>query len=574
MRTMRFMPIAALLVGVSAFAQPADEAHEAERERIKAELKVYNAEYAKYLLAHATGFEGSWVVEGSRTYRPGNGEAPVIDEVRGEFLISPYKGELRIKGEVQCANGKQWRGAGKVENGVLETKLTRTAAAGGDGEAQYRLKPDGSLEISWKGAVKRSGQTWPCTGRAKATPKLALSRQQLEAKLFTLNRALLEMDYPRSEPARYRSNSGKVEGRFTPHPEHAFEGVEAWLVGQLDAAQTSIDVCAFEFNLPRLANALQRAHERGVKVRVVYDNEDAEELAVEQLHEAGIAAHDDDGRSNLMHNKFIIIDGKRVWTGSTNLSKNALYLQDNNAILFESRSLAREYTTEFEEMFVENLFGAGSGNAEKARRRNTRWSNWVEEPQKLDDWLEIDDQTSVQVFFAPEDDAMARLVEAVKRAKKSIRFMAFAYTSQPLSDVMVEKINDPTHPVVVEGIFEGNHASWAEIKIGPLHAAGANVRFDANPRPLHHKVVIIDEEVVCTGSFNFSEGADTSNDENLLIIRSKSLAAAFTKEFKDLFAITDPNDPRIAVSGMPGSNGITSAIDGEEEEDPDAEEDE
>lgn len=567
MRTLRFTACSLaplILLGGVALAQPANDA---ERDRIRDELKVYEAEYAKYLLPHATGFEGSWVVEGSRTYRPGSNASPVIDDVAGEFLISLQGTELRVRGEVQCANGKVWRGAGAVENGVLKTRLTRTSAAGGDGDAEYKLKADGSLEINWKGAVKRSGKTYPCTGRARATPKFNLTRAQLEAKLFELNGAMLAISYPRPEPGSFQSSSRKVEARFTPQPEFDPHGVEAWIVKQMDAAETSIDVCVFEFNLPRLALALERAKERGVKVRVVYDNEDAEEEAVAHLHAVGIPAHDDDGRSNLMHNKFMVIDGKRVWTGSTNMSQNALYQQDNNAILFESRALAREYTAEFEEMFTNHDFGAGSGAAEKEKRKNTRWSNWVDDPSQLNDWLEIDDQTAVQVFFAPEDDAMARLVAEVKKAKKSIRFMAFAYTSIPLSDIMIEKMQG-SHPVTVEGIFEGNHASWAETKIGPLHAAGANVRFDGNPRPLHHKVVIIDDEVVCTGSFNFSEGADTSNDENLLIIRSKPLAAAFTKEFKALFSITDPSDPRIATSGMPGSGGLTSAVegDGDEEE--------
>jgi phosphatidylserine/phosphatidylglycerophosphate/cardiolipin synthase-like enzyme len=569
MRTVRFTLLAVAWVvvgGGSLRAQPSADDAAAERSRLREEIKLYEAEYAKHLHAGATGFEGTWLVEGSRTYRPGSG-APVIDEVKGEFTISLVEGgELRVRGEVVCANGKGWRGAGTVEGDVLKTELTKTAAAGGEGQAEYRIKSDGSLQVDWKGEVKRSGETWPCTGRAKAKPKLNLSQAQLEAKLFELNKALLALSYPRSEPPSFKSSSKKVEARFTPTPEYDPRGVEAWLIGLIDAAETSLDLCVFEFALPRVVNALERAKARGVEVRVVYDSRDEDEEAVAQLHASGIPAHDDDGRSNLMHNKFMVVDGKRVWTGSTNLSANALYWQDNNAILFESAALAREYTTEFEEMYVDHLFGGGSGNAEKARRRNTRWSGWTEDRTKLDDWVEVDAQTAVQVFFAPEDDAMARLVEEVRKAKKSIRFLAFAFTSKPLFEVLVERMKDPQSPVEVSGIFEANHVSWADIKVGPLHAAGATVRLDKNPRPLHHKVVIIDDQVVCTGSFNFSEGADSSNDENLVIIRSKPLAATFVKEFEALMAITDPNDPRIATAGMPGSGGITSAVEGEEPE--------
>ena len=52
---------------------------------------------------------------------------------------------------------------------------------------------------------------------------------------------------------------------------------------------------------------------------------------------------------------------------------------------------------------------------------------------------------------------------------------------------------------------------------------------------MHHKVFIIDNKTVITGSFNPTEGADTRNDENILIMHDKNIAQSFIKEFENLY---------------------------------------
>ena len=54
---------------------------------------------------------------------------------------------------------------------------------------------------------------------------------------------------------------------------------------------------------------------------------------------------------------------------------------------------------------------------------------------------------------------------------------------------------------------------------------------------MHHKVIIIDGEIVIFGSFNFSDSADRSNDENLLIIYNRAVAARFEEEFQRVFKL-------------------------------------
>jgi phosphatidylserine/phosphatidylglycerophosphate/cardiolipin synthase-like enzyme len=52
---------------------------------------------------------------------------------------------------------------------------------------------------------------------------------------------------------------------------------------------------------------------------------------------------------------------------------------------------------------------------------------------------------------------------------------------------------------------------------------------------MHHKVIVIDDETVITGSFNFSASADKSNDENVVILRNPDIARRFADEFQRVY---------------------------------------
>ncbi|HLV43595.1 MAG TPA: phospholipase D-like domain-containing protein, partial [Aggregatilineales bacterium] len=114
-----------------------------------------------------------------------------------------------------------------------------------------------------------------------------------------------------------------------------------WLIGE---AQHTVDIAMFELDLVNLAEALIAAHERGVQVRVVYDDEYTQDDGVIDLViEAGIPATPD-GRSAYQHNKFAVIDRHIVWTGSMNFTINDVYRNNNNVIVLVSPEVAQNYT--------------------------------------------------------------------------------------------------------------------------------------------------------------------------------------------------------------------------------------
>jgi len=68
------------------------------------------------------------------------------------------------------------------------------------------------------------------------------------------------------------------------------------------------------------------------------------------LKNAGVEIRTDN-RTNMMHNKFWVFDSEAVWTGSTNITDNGIFNQDNNVIYFRSKKLAGIFEAEIEEMW-------------------------------------------------------------------------------------------------------------------------------------------------------------------------------------------------------------------------------
>ena len=307
-------------------------------------------------------------------------------------------------------------------------------------------------------------------------------------------------------------------------PENYEGSIEEVIINKIDAAQKSIHIASFEFDLTPVADALIRAHERGVDVRWVTDDEHGIEAdeepghgQFEMLEDDGIEIKDDQ-RGALMHNKFWIFDREIVWTGSTNITENGIFKQDNNVIVVHSPALAEIYEREFDEMW-NGEFGPTSTST-------------------VDEQSVIVSGTQLQVLFSSEDDVAEHILPYLEAAQTSIRFLAFSFTHDAMGEAMR---NRSDAGVDVMGVFEKTGSSTEYSELGMMYCAGMAARRDENPSFLHHKVIVVDNRIVITGSLNFSDNANESNDENVLIVDNAEIAKLYTQEFDRIWALS--SDP-------------------------------
>jgi phosphatidylserine/phosphatidylglycerophosphate/cardiolipin synthase-like enzyme len=127
----------------------------------------------------------------------------------------------------------------------------------------------------------------------------------------------------------------------------------AHLIEVFDGANDSIHCAIYSFTLDSVAQSLARANDRSVEVKVIFEKQQAASnySRDEWLESNGVGVHRDTN-PGYMHNKFCIIDGKIVVTGSFNWSENADEQNDENLLIILSQALAQLYDAEFWEIWT------------------------------------------------------------------------------------------------------------------------------------------------------------------------------------------------------------------------------
>ena len=290
-------------------------------------------------------------------------------------------------------------------------------------------------------------------------------------------------------------DQGNVNVYFCPQDD-----CEQLLLQWLDSAQTSIHCALYEIDLPSVQQKLLEK-ETTVEVRVVTDND-----YLKQFNYPFVKAD----KSGLMHNKFCVIDGERVSTGSMNPTVNDAHKNNNNFLLITSSYIAQNYEQEFAELW-NGTFKTG---------------NLVKNPT-----IEIN-STILQTYFCPEDSCAAKVQKELAKAQESIDFMTFSFTHEKIANAILFRYLEG---VQVRGVFETRQNDEYSQYAVLLYNIGS-IRKDGNKNTMHHKVFIIDGKTVVTGSFNPTGGGDKRNDENLLIITDERIAQLFTQEFEKVYA--------------------------------------
>ncbi len=135
---------------------------------------------------------------------------------------------------------------------------------------------------------------------------------------------------------------------FTPH------GTAAKIAAAIDASNSSVDLANFSFTSGEIIDALQRAQQRGLKIRLIFDAQQFKFLSVMgEMATLGFDVRISDGRAprGVMHNKFGVFDGRLVETGSFNWTMNGELNNYENAAFLDAPDDVEDYAAYFERIW-------------------------------------------------------------------------------------------------------------------------------------------------------------------------------------------------------------------------------
>lgn len=309
------------------------------------------------------------------------------------------------------------------------------------------------------------------------------------------------------------------------------------LISRIGGAKYSIDVALYNLSGTagaNIANALLTAKSHGVSVRVIGEKDNQSTQPWSTLKNGGVSVIDDsydatNAGAGLMHNKFVVIDNRDtsldtddwVWTGSWNVTDPGSNDDLQNAIEIQDRSLANAYTAEFNEMWGSDT---DTPNATNSRFGVRKFDNTPH--------LFVVNGMPVECYFSPSDRTTSHIIGTISKARVSVDFCMLTLTRSDIASALIGRKNAglKVHGVVDNRTDQGS-------QFDTLAAHGVDVRLDVNSALLHHKYGVIDAEgtlmpqYVITGSHNWTGSAESSNNENTLIIQSSRVANLYLQEF-------------------------------------------
>jgi phosphatidylserine/phosphatidylglycerophosphate/cardiolipin synthase-like enzyme len=332
------------------------------------------------------------------------------------------------------------------------------------------------------------------------------------------------------------------------------QAIDDTLIQYINRAELSIDLAIYNINNTGLSNiteALNNAFSRGLDIRIVHDGSTAC-LGLETLNESipTIASPITD-EYGIMHNKFIIIDAEAenpnqpiVWTGSTNLTNDNVNLDANNVIIIQDKSLAIAYKLEFEEMWGSNAQTPDLSNSKFGFEKSDNT------PHKFNIGGNF-----VELYFSPSDQTNSYLIDAINSADEDLSIETMLITRSDIG-YAIQNANDRNVATNVITNAEVDNSTF----VNELLREELKVHFtydNISSGVLHNKFLIVDQSssisdpLVLTGSHNWSNAANNTNDENTLVIHNQTIANLYYQQFVYRFienegSFIEINDPPVA----------------------------
>jgi phosphatidylserine/phosphatidylglycerophosphate/cardiolipin synthase-like enzyme len=309
----------------------------------------------------------------------------------------------------------------------------------------------------------------------------------------------------------------------------AKDDLEQPIIDFIDGAKKRLEIAVQELEYVNIAKAIIRARKRKLLVKLVVEHDylRASKALTDPwkpggknepnrgIHSAILRASIDvkpDYNTKIFHQKFIVRDRASLLTGSTNFTPTGVHNNLNHLIIIHDEGVAKTYAREFREISRGHFGKHNEGH----------------DPAPPD--LKVGD-VPVRILFAPDHNPEMEIMKQMLKAKTRIDFAIFTFSESSGIDDTMLKLRKLKMPI--RGVFDARQGAQDWAAIPALKKAGVKL-WKVPPGngvgKLHHKLMVIDRQVIIAGSFNYSRPANLFNDENLIILGDLETTSAKTKK--------------------------------------------
>jgi phosphatidylserine/phosphatidylglycerophosphate/cardiolipin synthase-like enzyme len=357
--------------------------------------------------------------------------------------------------------------------------------------------------------------------------------------------------------------------RFLHQGGQTVEDIAGSLAAFLATARSDVAIAIYDFHVEHeppqvIARTLQSLRDRGVRVRIldhderevqreVPDNVPRPAAPPEYIDSLGLDVRPVTGFGTLMHHKYAVLDGERVWTGSMNWTEDSFTLQENCIVTLDSPAVAAAYLRDFDDLWNRPR------HLDKSGRFDCEWS----------DATFAGAPVRVRPFFCPgRGPELAALIGSrIACARERIMVCSPVLTSGPILGALADVVGRGTVPVT--GVVDRTQMQDVLRQWGGLPKASWKpeaFRFVASkagfsgkrsipwgPHTVHdflHAKLVVCDDWAFAGSYNHSRAGE-ENAENVLAIDGKACAdhvAAAIAEFAGRYEL-GPGDTWGAPAG-------------------------
>lgn len=322
-----------------------------------------------------------------------------------------------------------------------------------------------------------------------------------------------------------------ARGDFIQIPDYAFAYLNDITVKLIDASLYNVDIAMFSMSLKDAPDALLRARDRGVRVRVIIDERHVFPKAdgeIKRLIEAGgieIRTLRGTRAYGVNHNKIGVFDGALVTLGSYNWTFGATFSNLENMLVARHPVYVRGYMNYFEWMWGKARPAAAGPCPDELPQ-----GYYGTPPQDPSPAQSLNGVPVPAYLFSPGSDTENRLAVIIDAAGRTVDAVTFTFSSKPLGDALVRAKRRG-----VKVRFMMDEAMAKDSAVGKYvldNGVDLRVRRGRTDKgALHNKFAILDGRILATGSFNWTTNASVNSFENVAFVSDAGALSAYQSKY-------------------------------------------